>query len=156
MKQGIPGGVTIQIGHTRLSTLSDGQGNYTVGYIAGQFDVTYSKEGYHQEVISLNVAAGQQYPMQHITLREIGHLSPELLAASVVKTFTAQDFTSFSQFATPTKDELISLVRQEADPDYIDDMMTGINDRFLDQREELYQSWHDISQKNFTLGPNND
>jgi Carboxypeptidase regulatory-like domain len=61
-------GVSVAVQNTRFATTTDAQGNYSLGYVLGKIQVSFSKAGYYTGGLTFEIATPSTYPVQNVTL----------------------------------------------------------------------------------------
>ena len=61
-------GVSVSVQNTRFSATTDAQGNYSLGYVPGAIQVSYSKDGYYATSLTFQIATPSLYPVQDLIL----------------------------------------------------------------------------------------
>ena len=61
-------GASIAVEHTRFSTITDDQGSYSLGYVPGKIQVSFSKAAYYSGGLTFEIATPSTYPVQNVTL----------------------------------------------------------------------------------------
>jgi hypothetical protein len=64
-------GVSVAVVNSKFATSTDSQGNYTLGYVPGAIQLSYSKQGYYDGDVSLQIAAPATYPVQDVCLYKL-------------------------------------------------------------------------------------
>jgi hypothetical protein len=67
-------GVSVKIKNTRLQTSTDEQGRYAIKYSLGAFTVLYTKDGYLDYEMHLNISSKDKIPAELITLSALTEL----------------------------------------------------------------------------------
>jgi Carboxypeptidase regulatory-like domain len=61
-------GATVSVANTTFSSSTGIDGGYSVAYVPGGIRVIYSKEGYYQANLDLQISVSSNYPVQDVTL----------------------------------------------------------------------------------------
>lgn len=67
-------GVTVTIKNTRLQTITDEKGKYSIEYAPGAFTLLYSKDGYLDYEMNLNISSKDKIPAEQIILPTLAEL----------------------------------------------------------------------------------
>jgi hypothetical protein len=67
-------GVNVTIKNTRLQTITDEKGKYSIEYAPGAFTLLYSKDRYLDYEMNLNISSKDKIPAEQITLHALAEL----------------------------------------------------------------------------------
>jgi hypothetical protein len=65
------GGVSVMVQNTKFAGVTDNQGNYSLGYVPGTIQVSYSKQGYYVASLTFQITTPSTYPVQDLSLFKV-------------------------------------------------------------------------------------
>lgn len=114
-------GVSISINNSRFSTVSSEEGTYKLPYTPGKFEVNFTRPGYKEQKLVLEISNETQFPVSDVVLSGLNN-TPEALAKSVFDTLVNNDKAEYSKWVFPTIDLLVSL-REEPENEKVKKML---------------------------------
>ena len=64
-------GVSVAVLNSRFATITDNDGNYSLGYVPGTIKVSYQKAGYYQTSLDLQIATAATYPVRDLQVFKV-------------------------------------------------------------------------------------
>lgn len=109
-------GVEVGIKKTRFKASTNDKGFYAINYAPGPIQLTFSKEGYRDGALSIEIQAKSYFPAENVTLQvDNRSTSPDQLVDFIIKTMRSGSRKSFELAAIPTKQVSRDFLRQMAE-----------------------------------------
>ncbi len=64
-------GASVMVKNTRFVTTTDNQGNYSLGYVPGKIQVSFTKQGYYETGLTFEISAPAAYPVQDLCMFKV-------------------------------------------------------------------------------------
>jgi hypothetical protein len=64
-------GASVMVKNSRFVTTTDNQGNYSLGYVPGKIQVSFTKQGYYETGLTFEISAPAAYPVQDLCMFKV-------------------------------------------------------------------------------------